>query len=248
MASNSRFILIACKLPREFEADDEGRTSTDVPNSSVFRSLLSIAQSPSQRDPIILTDLLIEHSWILESLLDAVYELEVTCLNDYRRARAVVDLAEKWCFGHVVKLIKQHFQLGKCDGSGMSSERLAFALALKDQVQANACLEAWHASRWSAGEAAVRPGDLGILLRASEPYLYDEPVPDLLGYSTIIGAEIFDLGTWDYRLFLQLRPSAIWAILRAREKATTSESVVDGAVFQDECAKLLRIIMAVSNM
>lgn len=248
MASNSRFILIACKLPREFEADDEGRTSTDVPNSSVFRSLHSIAQSPSQRDPIILTDLLIEHSWILESLLDAVYELEVTCLNDYRRARAVVDLAEKWCFGHVLKLIKQHFEHGKCNGSRLSSDRLAFALVLKDQSQANACVEAWRARRWGVGKAAVRPGDLEALFKASEPYLYDEPVRYLLGHNAIVGAQSFDLGTWGYRKFLQLRPSVVWAILRARQNATTSESVVDGEVFQDKFAELLKIIMAVSNV
>lgn len=184
---------------------------------------------------------------MLESLLDSVYELEVTCLNDYLKARAVMDLAEKWCFTHVIKLIKYHFRNGKCEGTGLSMQRFALALALKDEEQVNACLTTWHASRWGGSPDKVnRPGQVPSLNKVSCLYLYEQPLSKLLTHGTITGGDVFDFGTWSYREFLQIPPTAIWAILRARQQSTISKSTIDGTAFQEKFAKLFKIIMAVS--
>jgi hypothetical protein len=155
-------------------------------------------------------------------------------------------LAEKWCFSHVIKLVKHHFQhVGYYEG-GLLIGRIPLALALKSEDQVNLCVREWHNSVWSSGGDCDRPEGVEDLIKKYQPYLYDKPVPDLLEHYGIVGGEVFDLGTWGYKSFLRMPPTAIWAILRARHKATTSKSVVDGQVFQDEFAKLMEISMAVS--
>jgi hypothetical protein len=219
----------------------------DLHDSSVFRSVLSVAQSPTQRDPIILADPWIEQSWVLESLLDVVYDLEFTCLDDYYRARGVIDLAEKWSFDHVIVLIKHHFHHAKDEP--LSAGRFNLALALKDEEQVIGWVKACRTGTWGNGSLnKQRTIGAATSILNGEPYIHDQPVSTFLGHKTITGGDIFDLGTWGYQEFLHLSPTTAWAILRARQKAITSKCVIDGQVFEDEFAKLLKIIMAVSSI
>jgi hypothetical protein len=214
--------------------------------SSIFRDLLSLAQTPSQRDPIIFTDKVLEHSWVVESLLDSVYLREVTCLGNYDGTRAVIDLAEKWDFHHVVKLVKFHFLHDKSDQ--LSVRRLTLAMALNEKGAANKYVRDWHEGVWvSSGTLCIGIGTRKPPPATGNLYLHGCLAAKLLGQSGIVGGRIFDLGTWDTRSYLQLSPTTAWALLRARHLATTVPCEVDGAKFQAEFAKLLDIIMPVST-
>jgi hypothetical protein len=182
---------------------------------------------------------------VVESLLDSVYQSEVTCISKYERARAVIDLAEKWDFHHVDKLVKRHFCNDKDDDSGLSLERFALAMAIQAKGPAIESMKTFDTSCWGPGGTAS--GDQNAFPTAVDRYLYDYPVPKLLAHRAIIGSMVSDLGTWNYHTFLELPPTTTWAILRARHLATTVPCEVDGEKFQAEFAKLLDIIMPVST-
>jgi hypothetical protein len=184
---------------------------------------------------------------VLASLLDSVYELEVTCLDDYDEARAVIELAEKWDFDHVVKLIKNHFHSGKCDASNLSVKRFTLAMALNMKDPAKKCVETWQGSSWGASSTA-KSEKAKAFPQARGRYLRDNPVEALMPSPTLPQTAVFDLGTWGYKIFLELPPTTVWAILRARHLATTVPCVVDGTKFQAEFGKLLDIIMPVSTL
>jgi len=183
---------------------------------------------------------------VVESLLDSVYQREVTCLIEYEKARAVIDLAEKWDFHHVVKLVEFHFSIDKTDKSSLRVKRLTLAMALNAKEVASEYIKQWHAGTWDTSPTS----DIGKpkpFPTFGDLYLQDCSVAELLEVANIRGADVFDLGSWGYESHLQLSPTTTWAIMRARHLATTVPSEVDGAKFQDEFAKLLDIIMPVST-
>jgi len=65
----------------------------------VFRSMISMATTASQRDPIVLTDPNVEHSLVVKEVLDIIYNLEVNArwvfsksnLHLYSRVSKVMD-------------------------------------------------------------------------------------------------------------------------------------------------------------
>jgi len=210
--------------------------------SSIFRDLLSIAQTPSQRDPIIFTDKVIEQSWVVGSLLDSVYQREVTCLGNRNGTRAVIDLAEKWDFHHVVKLVRFHFRNDKTDQ--LSGRRLTLAMALNEKEIATESVKTWHTGIWKPSPSVVQEKPVPAF---DSIYLHGSPVAELLGERTIDGGKVHELGTSGYRSYLGLSPTTAWALLRARHLATTVPCEVDGAKFKAEFAKLLDIIIPVST-
>lgn len=60
--------------------------------------MLSLAKVPSQRDPIVFTDQTIEHSMVLEKLLDIIIDCEMTPTEDTLLIKYVIHLAQKWDF------------------------------------------------------------------------------------------------------------------------------------------------------
>jgi hypothetical protein len=160
----------------------------------------------------------------------------------------VIDLAEKWDFHHVVKLVKYHFGNDTNDDYGLSLERLVLAMNIKAKETAGESIKAWHASHWSGkSRKSSVPGKQGPFPPFHQCYLHETPVPELMKHVEISGARVFDLGSWSYLAYLELSPTTTWALLRARHLATTVQSEVDGEKFQAEFAKLLDIIMPVST-
>lgn len=182
----------------------------------------------------------------MESLLDVVYHLDFYCLKDYTRARAVIDLAEKWGFEHATDHMTHRFLHERCDGDGLSMKRLTLSMALNMSEPAMDCVRTWRDVTWGPGRQK-RPGDIADLIQSENRYLYDKPNPNLLKFGVLPDVRAFNLGTWAYRSFLELSPTTAWALLRAQHLATTEESEVDGKVFEEEFRKLLDIIMPVST-
>ena len=176
---------------------------------------------------------MIEHSWVVESLLDSVYQREVTCLGDYSGARAVVDLAEKWDFHHVVNLVRFHFLNDECEQ--LSAKRLTLAMALNEKGAAIGYIKTFHAGVWGP-LVSDRTRNKKPFAKSGNLYLHGSPVAQLLGWNAIPKSSIFDIGSWSYKSYLELSPTTTWAILRARHLATTVPSEVDGEKFQAEFA------------
>jgi hypothetical protein len=107
------------------------------------------------------------------------------------------------------------------------------------------CVRLHHNHEWFDDEPM--PRHVEDFLKTSQSYLHDTPVPELMGYKDIKEEQMFDLGTWGYRDFLELSPTSTWAILRARHLATTHRSRVDGKRFEHELRELLAVIMPVSR-
>jgi len=173
--------------------------------------------------------------------LDSVYQREVTCLDNHNGTRAVIDLAEKWDFLHVVKLVKFHFRNNKTDQQ--SGRRLTLAMAINEKEVATESVKTWHTGIWKPSPSIVQEKPVPAF---DSLYLHGSPIAELLGERTIDGGKVLELGTWGYRSYLGLSPTTAWALLRARHLATTVPCEVDGARFKAEFSKLLDIIVPVS--
>ena len=61
--------------------------------------MLGIAQSNSQRDPIDLTDTLVEMSLVVKAVLDILYDHEVISFKDNKLYHHVIEFARRYDMG-----------------------------------------------------------------------------------------------------------------------------------------------------
>jgi hypothetical protein len=194
-----------------------------------------------------MTDTFLEHSWVLECLLDIVYDLKVTCLDDYYRTRAVHELAGKWSCEHAMMTLLFQSHFGPIN-AGLRS--LLWAVHVADMEAVESMVDKYAEGKWGTATKTqpCRPVDIELMLLTENPYHHDEFIPALsLNDTTVLGSDAFDLGAWSHIRFLDLSPNVSWAILRARKIATTGPPTVDARVFSVELKRLLGIIMEVSQ-
>jgi hypothetical protein len=198
--------------------------------------------STSERTVIHIWDTMLEHSWALEPLLDVVYTMDMRFLDHELRAHLVLDLAEKWDFAQARALI--HAALSRrVHSPEPPSFRRDFGLSLKskDPKLASACIKGYKDKRWGPSTtSAEKDGDLPFSKRTIRPK-YDDPAPGLEGSGAISGGKIVDLGAWGYNRFLQVPPSAVWALLRATHVGTTKPAEIDPDKVAEEFERLLTL-------
>lgn len=175
--------------------------------------MLSLAKVPSQRDPIVFTDQTIEHSMVLERLLDIIIDCEMTPTEDIRLIKYVIHLAQKWDFTNALKVMRTDIRLAICDDSGryLDDCLLHWGTELKDYE----CLS------W-----LIRYGGDGTWCDYFGPQKSDSITSGnstdgagLLSHSKngggLEGAHLFEPGSMGVEGYLDLPPLVHWAIARA---------------------------------
>lgn len=196
--------------------------------------MLSLPSSPDQRDHIRLSDRYLEQSRVVKVMLDIIYTMDV----DFRAVEElvlVVDLAEKWDFQHVPKLIQR--ELHRCDFKTVKSRWQTFKLStrLKDPVLMARCVDQHHTSRWSHKPSTPT----GVLTKHQ---ISEEPAPGLKDESSRLdGVGMYEVGGWGYKAFLRKSPTVIWALLRAIHVGTIEEAEIDHNKAAKEFERLLTL-------
>jgi len=215
-------------------------------NRTVFRALLSMPNSgpDPKRAAIELSDPMLEHSWVLEPLLDIVYTGDTSLIDEMRRTRLVLDLADKWEFGQARALIHGAVSTRVLTEAGGWSIKanLSLCIRLKDPKLVAACIrahrnETWSTSRSKKPEPNLAPPFSNDSLRRS----YDGCAPGLKKIRSLQSTQVLDLGTWAYMNFLQIPPTIVWAMLRATHLGTTKMATIDHEKVLPEIEKLLTL-------
>ena len=190
---------------------------------SVFRSMISLANSSSQRDPINLTDPLMENSDVVLQVLDIVYTLGIsaeTIEDDVDLVKYAIDFARKWEMTMVIDIVHKELSRIIDSKTGTSShfEHFLVALHLGDNDFAAEMYAGCEDEEWEGGA-----GDgLDKAHEEDKHYLSDKRSADLFrkdGLVISLGGDIFNMGRMPYGAFLQIPPTVVWIILRAQEIA-----------------------------
>ena len=241
----SRYIRIAYNVLRTSQHDHS--VLPILMCRSVFRSMISLANSSSQRDPVNLTDPLMENSDVVLQVLDIIYTLGIsadTIEDDVDLVKYAIDFARKWEMTMVIDIIHKELSRIIDSKTGTSShfEHFLVALHLGDNdlaadMYAGCGDEEWEGSAddgielplirdcWSSSDGST-PGLSDNDDKAHEEdkhYLSDKRSADLFrkdGHVTSLGGDIFNMGRIPYGAFLQIPPTVVWIILRAQEIAT----------------------------
>jgi len=183
-----------------------------------------------KRAPIELSDPMLEHSWALEPLLDIVYNGDTSLIDEMRRTRLVLDLADKWEFAQARALIRGAVSTRVFTEAGGWSIKanLSLCIRLEDPKLVAACIRAYRNETWSSSRSKKpEPNrDLPFSSASLRP-TYDEAAPGLTSFGPLKGSEVLDLGSWGYKGFLKIPPTIVWAMLRATNLATTKLATVD---------------------
>jgi hypothetical protein len=203
--------------------------------------MISMSTSSAQRDPIVFTGEIIEHSWIVEALLGVLYHSDMSFLTDGIRTHILIELVEKWDFVHVKDLIHGGIARHVSDGKQSVTERFELSLQLKDPHLAAPFIRDYNHKVWG-GTPAPDPGPAGLpFLRDNVRQTYETPAPGLKSHRTVSGGQIFDLGTWRYETFLKLPPTTVWALLRATVVGTSEPAEIDYGSVAREFERLLTL-------
>jgi hypothetical protein len=192
--------------------------------------MLSLANSAKQRDPIILSDKVLEQSTVLAMMLDIVYTLKVDCAR-YKTVYKVLGLAEKWELESILRLIKLELQRYNLDCDTRRFKMFELSLEFKDPSLISHWVKKYHHINWEKHSGPFVPW----ISRRS----YEEAVQGLKDVCEIGGAGIFEVGGWAYQTLLVTPPTVVWALLRATHLGTTQAAEIDYDVVAEEFEKLL---------
>jgi hypothetical protein len=123
-----------------------GRSAHDTAEahlSPVFRSMIALADSSSQRDSIQLTDTEMEESEIVKRALDIIYNVEFEfSSNQYccDIVSLIIDFANKWEISMITNLIQKDLFMDAKGKDGPSYPSHCFLIALKLRRNELACI------------------------------------------------------------------------------------------------------------
>jgi hypothetical protein len=195
--------------------------------------------SSTKRDPIELLDPMLEHSWVLESLLGVIYDLNMDFLSDGLRVHLVLDLADKWEFTKARALVHGAIAQDVFHRKGSITERFEISLKLKDPRMAATWIREFSTKVW--GSSLVESEWVLPFSKDSIRRMYDDSAAGLRPISAAAGGRIWDLGTWRYETFLKLPPTAVWALLRAVYVGTERTAQIDYNEVAEELERLLTL-------
>jgi hypothetical protein len=204
--------------------------------------MLSMPNFAVRRDPIYLTDEKLEHSDVVETLLDIMYTLK-TANIDTSVMFAVLDLAEKWDFDHVRHTIRR--DLSYHGSNEYMFHHFQLSTQFKDPSLIASFVTRGHDVIWDDDQSCslIEYFARQRLVRQ----VYDEPAPDLLNQSDVVGSRMFEVGTWSYGNFLLTPPTVLWALSRATYVGTTTPAKIDHKKVADEFERLLKLACKLSG-
>jgi len=197
-----------------------------VDDSPVFRSMIALAKSSSQRDPIHLTDTTFEREEIIERALDIIYSLDFDFDSgkyDLEVALSVIEFAKKWEIALITDFIRKDLErdLNSKDGPNFFFDHFLIALSLERHDLAAAYLKIVGKSGWLDANTD-KSNDLVDWVKfdfKTERFLSDTPKAALSQKHPLLDIAIDRksiLGYIPHDHFLCIPPTVVWIILRAQ--------------------------------
>lgn len=191
-----------------------------------------MAQNPSQRSPIVLTDQWVECSRVVKRVLDIIYTLDVGDLDESNTNTLLyaLDFAKKWDIFLISELMIKDIGMATTFPQCPAFELLQLSLKLDHNDLAKAVFAAECRDSWSRpsdqvfySEMASLDGEGDLELPAN---YQSENVISFSSQNSYVG-DIFDFGSMPHQCFIQLPPTVIWIILRAKHMAAHDKSITE---------------------
>jgi hypothetical protein len=195
-------------------------------NSPVFRSMIALAKSSSQRDPIHLTDTTFEREEIIERALDMIYTLDFdydSDDHDLELVLCVIEFAKKWEISLITDIIRKDLErvINSKDGPIYHFDSFLIALKLDNHKLAASYVKMAGKDGWF--DAKTDDGndleDWGPFNFTTEHFLSDTPKAALSQNHPLLDIAIDKksiLGQIPHDHFLCIPPTVVWVILRAQ--------------------------------
>lgn len=97
----------------------------------VLKSMIGLAKSSSQRDPITLSHQYVEHSLVVSAAFDIIYDREINSFSHRNTLFHVVEFARNWDIPVIFKVMLKEIEL-QCPGSQYCFTMFSLAIELDD--------------------------------------------------------------------------------------------------------------------
>lgn len=185
--------------------------------------MIAMAQSSSQRDPIVFTDKWVECSRVVKSALDIIYSSVVGEITEdnINSHLYVLDFARKWDITIIPILMGNYVRLAVTKNGCLAFELLIVSLKMKDNDLATIAFGATDREEWNQEQdfypAPTESTELDDDSMTVLPPNYESaPYPEYDCLEDSHGGDIFDLGASSLQWFLRLPPTVVWIILRSQ--------------------------------
>jgi hypothetical protein len=168
--------------------------------------MTALASPDDQRTTLNLTDETIEHSIIIEAMLDLIYDLEVISLHRVTAVIYLINLADKWEIASIKTIIEQQVERAFYLRAHCAFGLFRIAIELEAYGLAADIIERYDQSI----DSPPRPPGQD---RELSPRLFDERACIPCGLNDT--CYIHEIDTMPYSAFIQLPPKVSWALLRA---------------------------------
>lgn len=196
---------------------------------SVLVSMFSLAQNDAQRDSIILTDSVIEHSAVVRYLLDIIHDLEVDTFADADTCLHAIDLADKWDMPDFRKVILQTLRGIFYENTEIGGDYfINFVVAIRLQEYKLASSIVKHSEMAWTGKPGNPISISDTTERTSPPIWKSCAEPhSKLDYAGTAKKDMFDMQYCSYRDALRLPPTVVWVLSRAATKSREEKGSFD---------------------
>lgn len=170
--------------------------------------MISLARDANQREKLIITDEILEHSLVITSLLDIIYDNKVLPLRQVPRVIYLLRLADKWEIPMISRLILDQLRQAFYESSHHAFDLFRIAVELRDYDLASKLIGVYDQAPNAIDE---KPHMLQVgRLPAAQ---YDQMAPRLLtGFIKVVLDDVYSM---PYAAFIALPPKVSWALLRA---------------------------------
>jgi len=193
----------------------------------VFRSMIAIANSASQRNPMSLTHPTVDHSRVVKAALDIIYTVDFSHDNierDLNLVKYVIDFAKKWDISRITNITRKEIaQVFSMEGL-LAVEYLLVAVHLGDNGLAAryySSQDGFHHYRYredledledetETDDLRENPEREQEFTKLPQHYLSDTRAEGLTNelLDDWDGGAPFDFGNMPYGEFLRFRPSS----------------------------------------
>ena len=188
--------------------------------------MISLATTPTQRDPITFPDKIAGDGKVVRLFLDYIYSGHVEGIGDRDETNtilALIEFAKKWACPTIFDTIEQRIKLNTGKVGYDQFEHFLMAVCMDKYELAGELLRLRPAPKW--GSAST-----------------EQAVTNFDDIGPVSGSSIFDLTAIDYDSFQALRAEVAWALLRSLHVARENPDSDDfEKTLGDEFVRLMRI-------
>jgi hypothetical protein len=167
--------------------------------------MISLAKDAKQREKLVLTDEILEHSLIITALLDVIYDNKVLPLRQVPRVIYLLRLADKWEIPMIRRLILDQLRQAFYESSCHAFDLFRIAVESRDYDLASRLIGQYD----QAPNATDRWPHL-VQVGCLPPPRHDQLAPRLPTNPRFVVLD--DLQGMPYAAFIDLPPKVSWAL------------------------------------